>query len=144
MNRQELVLSVLGAANGNGYSPAQLQKALFLIDRNLPGIVANGDGFQFQPYDYGPFDRGVYVEADALAANGLARIERSASSGYRTYSASEDGIRRAAEHLASLNEAQRNYIETVSGWVRSMSFAKLVKSIYEEYPEMRANSIFVG
>lgn len=144
MNRQELVLAVLGAANGSGYSPAQLQKALFLIDRNLPGIVADGDSFQFRPYDYGPFDRGVYVEADALAANGLARIERSPTSGYRSYFASEDGIQRAAECLENLSEAQRNYIETVSRWVRSMSFAKLVKSIYEEYPEMRANSIFVG
>lgn len=144
MNRRDVVLAVLGAANGGSYSPAQLQKALFLIDRNLPGIVDQGPAFQFRPYDYGPFDKAVYDEAEVLASYGLARVERSGSSGYRSYSLSEAGREAALAIIVATTTQQREYMETVSSWVRSLSFAKLVKSIYEEYPEMRSNSIFVG
>lgn len=143
MNRREAVLAVLAAADGNGYGPAQLQKALFLISRNFPDVFDGGGGFDFKPYDYGPFDKRVYDAADELASQGLCQVTR-LSNGYRTYRATEDG-REAGEHvLAGLQVGERSYIHEVSRWVRSLSFAQLVKSIYEAYPETRANSIFVG
>jgi hypothetical protein len=39
MDRCELVLAVLTSAEGRPYTPAQLQKAVFLISRNLPRLV---------------------------------------------------------------------------------------------------------
>ena len=143
MNRRDAVLAVLAAADGRGYGPAQLQKALFLISRNAPDVFDAGRGFNFTPYDYGPFDRSVYDVADALASEGLCCVSRSYN-GYRTYSANEEGLAAGKRVLASLNEDKRSYIEEVSRWVRSLSFAQLVKSIYQAYPETRKNSIFVG
>lgn len=58
MQRQDAVLAVLAAADGSSYSPAQLQKALFLIDRNLPDLIDGPAKFEFRPYDYA-FDRQV-------------------------------------------------------------------------------------
>lgn len=143
MNRRDALLAVLAAADGNGYGPAQLQKALFLISRNAPEIFDDGRGFNFTPYDYGPFDKNVYHVADALASEGLCSVNRSYN-GYRTYSATEDGRNAGKRVLASLEDQQRSYIEEVSRWVRSLSFAQLVKSIYQAYPDTRKNSIFVG
>jgi hypothetical protein len=37
-----------------------------------------------------------------------------------------------------------HYIQRISDWVRVLSFNRLVKSVYEAYPHMRAHSIFKG
>lgn len=142
MNRRDAVLAVLAAADGNGYGPAQLQKALFLISRNAPDVFDDGRGFNFTPYDYGPFDKRVYDAADGLASEGLCSVMHS-SNGYRTYSATEDGRRLGQEVLARLDAGKRAYFQEVSRWVRSLSFAQLVKSIYQAYPDTQKNSIFV-
>ena len=39
MDRRELVLAVLAAGKGRPFSPAQIQKAVFLIDKNLPHLI---------------------------------------------------------------------------------------------------------
>lgn len=142
MNRREAVLAVLAAADGNGYGPAQLQKAVFLLSKNAPDLIDEGDGFRFAPYDYGPFDKRVYDAADHLASEGLCSINRSYN-GFRTYAATESGRETGRAILDVLPEEKRKYIVDVSKWVRSLGFAQLVKSIYEAYPEMRKNSIFI-
>jgi hypothetical protein len=143
MQRGDVLLAIMGAADGRSFSPVQLQKAVFLIDRNLPDVFDENSRFAFAPYDYGPFDREVYVEAGALELNELASTAKGAS-GYSEYSVTDKGLGRARELLANLDEKQRAYVVSVVEWVRSLSFAKLVKSIYEAYPETRANSVFVG
>lgn len=143
MNRREAVLAMLGACEGSRFSPAQLQKALFLIAKNAGETLDSARVFDFTPYDYGPFDKSVYDAADALAQEHLAAIEKS-SGGYRTYGATPEGASEGRRLLADLAPNQRDYFIEVSNWVRSMSFASLVKSIYQAYPETRANSIFVG
>ena len=54
INRKELVLATLAAADGARFTPVQLQKAIFLLDRNLPADLLDTK-FGFVPYDYGPF-----------------------------------------------------------------------------------------
>jgi uncharacterized protein len=142
MKRQDVLLAIMGAADGRSFSPVQLQKAVFLIDRNLRGVFESNSHFNFAPYDYGPFDREVYVEASALASNEFASIAKGAS-GYLEYAVTDKGLPRAKELLQTLGEDQRAYVLSVVEWVRSLGFAKLVKSIYEAYPDMRANSVFV-
>ena len=62
MERSELVLAALAAGGKNAsYSPVQVQKLLFLVDREGEKLVG-GKHFNFVPYDYGPFDREVYDE----------------------------------------------------------------------------------
>jgi uncharacterized protein len=143
MQRRDVLLAVMGAADGRSFSPVQLQKAVFLIDRNLPELFDADSRFNFAPYDYGPFDREVYVEASALEMGNLASTAKGAN-GYSEYSVTDGGLARAGELLQTLSENQRAYICSVVEWVRSLGFAKLVKSIYEAYPDMRANSVFVG
>ena len=91
MTRTELLLAILAAAEGQAFTPVQIQKAAFLVTRNLPNVVDQGPGFAFAPYDYGPFDRSVYVEAEALERIGLASVSQM-SSRWRTYSATQLGV----------------------------------------------------
>lgn len=140
MNRSNAILAILASANGRTLSPVQLQKAVFLLDRN--GLINEGAGFNFEPYDYGPFDKAVYDEAQLLKMAGHAEIGPAPFGRWNVYSATQSGIDQGQRVLAGLTEDWRNYVIRVTEWVRSQSFSSLVKSIYNQYPEMRANSIF--
>lgn len=142
MTRNDLVLAVLAAAGGRSYSPAQLQKTLFLIAKNAPHIITAGPGFDFQPYDFGPFDRDVYVEAQTLRDHGDAEITPSPWGRWVTYAASSHGIAKGQDVLGRMNDDVKTYIQAVSSWALAQNFNSLVKSIYDAYPEMRVNSIF--
>lgn len=143
MHRRELLLAVLATANGRPFHPAQIQKAIFLIEENLPGLINQGAGYNFVPYNYGPFDRGVYIEAENLQAEGAAIIA-SPNGRWNTYAASGLGMHRGRDILNRIDARSRNYIERIVEWVLAQSFGSLVRAIYDAYPPMRANSIFQG
>ena len=142
MTRQQLLLAMLAASDGHFYEPVQIQKAIFLVTRNLPDLVDEDRSYRFQPYDYGPFDSQVYSDARELRNRGLALISTAASGNWSTYAASEQGYLEGRQILDRIAPRDRNYIRRISRWVRELSFAQLVAAIYNEYPEMRENSVF--
>lgn len=142
MKKSEAVLAILASAKGQTLSPVQLQKAAFLLDRN--NLLTGDRGFNFAPYDYGPFDKAVYDEASALAARGLAFITSSPWGRWNVYGATDRGISEGLAVLERLPVKHRRFVEDVTEWVRGQSFSSLVKSIYQQYPEMKANSVFQG
>ena len=144
MNRCDLLLAVLACAEGRTYTPAQIQKSIFLLSRQMPQLVQQGPQFAFKPYDFGPFDVGVYQEATALQMDGLAVIAPSDYGNWSTYAATVTGVSVGTQLLNQLQPHQRDFVKRVSDWVRAQSFSSLVKSIYEAYPDMKVNSIFRG
>src|SRR5258708_3095862 len=144
MKRRDLLLVVLACAEARGYTPAQIQKAMFLLSRQMPQLVQEGPAFAFQPYDFGPFDVGVYQEADLLQRDGQAIVAQSSSGNWSTYAASGEGVARGRQLLDGLPAQQRDFVRQVSDWVRAQSFSSLVKSIYDAFPDMKVNSIFRG
>ena len=143
MKREDLLLAVLAAAEGRAYQPVQIQKVMFLLDQNVPELITDGDGYNFEPYDYGPFDKQVYKDAETLNSFDFAEITSSPNGRWKRYAASGEGLERGEAILDSLSEAHKNYVCAISEWVRSLGFNQLVKSVYEAYPDMKRNSIFV-
>ncbi len=144
MDRQDVLIAVLAAAEGRPYQPVQIQKAMFLLARNLPELVDEGPSFAFEPYDYGPFDMEVYNVADDLKRQGLAEIGHSNLGRWKTYAATGAGIRAGNRALDSMTVRAQTYLREVSAWVLGQSFSSLVRSIYDAYPDMRVNSVFRG
>lgn len=142
MNRRDLLLATMAAAQGGHFTPVQIQKAMFLVTRNLPFLIDEGPEFDFVPYDYGPFDRNVYVEAENLRDSNEAIIAPSPYGRWSTYAATLQGSERGQCILAQLDPEIMRYIVDVTNWVRAQSFGPLVKAIYDQYPEMRRNSVF--
>ena len=140
MDRKQVVLAALAPAMGGTHTPVQVQKILFLIDREIPKLIG-GPVFHFEPYDYGPFDKDVYDELEALRKRGLVEVTEVR---YRRYRLTDAGQEAGQKALASLGNAASNYIKNVSGFVRKLSFDQLVSAIYKAYPEMKANSVFKG
>jgi uncharacterized protein YwgA len=142
MDRNALVMAALAAGGHDAtYPPAQVQKLLFLIDREIPDTVG-GPHFQFAPYDYGPFDRSLYDSLDELESEG--KVSVSSSGKYRRYGLTNDGWMQGQAALAEIRPEARKFIEEAAAWVNGLSFAQLVSAIYKRYPDMKANSIFRG
>jgi len=141
MNRSELVLAVLAAGNGGAYTPVQVQKLFFLIDKKLSDHTG-GPFFNFIPYDYGPFDKEVYRAIEALSESGEAEIIRNPCVGLKEYRLTTAGQKKGEQILRSLDLDNSDFIKRLSEFVRSLSFAELVSAIYKAYPEMKVNSVF--
>ena len=140
--RQQFVLAALATDPGAKFAPVQVQKLFFLIDENLSKVIGTSQ-FAFEPYDYGPFDKAVYHELEVLQSKGLVNIEQiGASAGQRRYSLTLPGQQAGEQVLSQLPEFARQYMTDLSAWVRGLSFAQLVGSIYKAYPDMRENSVF--
>lgn len=139
MNKEEVILAAMSPAKGAPFSPVQIQKLLFLIDRNIAEYVG-GPHFNFQPYSYGPFDKEVYMTLEILADKGEVFIDTDGR--YRKYRLTVTGQQRGEQIFASLPPNIQEYLTELSGFVRGLTFTQLVAAIYKEYPEMRRNSVF--
>jgi hypothetical protein len=143
MDRSDWNLLVLSAAGGAHLSPAQLQKCLFLLGKALPQVVGTDSFYNFRPYNYGAFDEAVYFDAGRLQQRGLARIDKT-NFGWNVYAASPQGLAVAQTLRQQIPAEVTDYVTRLVAWARSLSFADLVRAVYEAYPETRANSIFRG
>jgi len=141
MDRRSVVLAALAPALGAAHTPVQVQKTLFLIDKEIPALLG-GPFFDFRPYDYGPFDKDVYNTLEALKRDGLVEVE--VGPGLRRYRLTEAGQRDGSKLLQVIDPRASKYINDVSKFVRSLSFDQLVAAIYKAYPDMKANSVFKG
>jgi hypothetical protein len=141
-HRADWTMLAISFATGDGLSPVQLQKVLFLLGKELPNEVGR-DFYEFIPYNYGPFDRSVYDDARALASQGLAS-KNDSSQGFWSYSATPAGLDHADKVKRSASQKAVSYLEKIVPWAQSRSFASLVRAIYQKYPEYRENSVFQG
>ena len=141
MDRMEVMLAALASGAHEDFSPVQLQKLMFLVDRNI-GSHLGGPFFNFEPYDYGPFDVAVYNQFSTIAALEMGECHGDGKG--RRYRLNDEGRARGQEALAKLQPEIRHYIKSVAELVQKVSFTTLVSSIYKHYPEMKANSVFRG
>ena len=128
-------------ANGGVHTPVQMQKLVFLLDRKL-ATELGGPHFDFAAYDYGPFDRAVYDVLRELEQQGLVETLFVNGPRWKKYRTTPQGQRVGEELLQSIGNHAAEAIKRLSAFVRSLSFAELVSSIYNAYPEMKVNSVF--
>lgn len=131
-----LVLSSSGTL-----SPIQLQKALFLIGEELSSDIDN-EYYHFEPYDYGPFDSDIYRDCEELEREGFVVIDNPFYRAMRRYSLSNQGMELVDKLKEDIDERIIEEVDRIVLWTKSKSFPDLVRSIYEEYPEFKENSVF--
>lgn len=140
MDKSDLVLAVFSTSKGSAWTPVQAQKIFFLLDERIPTEL-EGPVWNFQPYDYGPFDVSVYEVLEGLTEAGHLRVENGE---VRTFTLDPSGQTKGEAALAGLAEDTQAYVRELSCWVRRQSFRALVAAIYSEFPAMRTRSIFRG
>lgn len=141
MTREDLFLAVLAANQSPSYTPVQLQKMFFILDKEVSDMTG-GPHFNFQPYHYGPFDKAVYQVASLHELQGTLVVSNETGQGIKIYSLTEQGVARGSQLLQALPGVLREYVTKVNGFVKSQSFPDLVSAIYKAYPDMKVNSVF--
>ena len=142
MDRDQFMLAAMSPAGTGFFTPVQVQKMFFLLDRNIFDEEEEGY-FDFVPYDYGPFDVDVYRELEELEVEGLVEIQDLYPTlSPKKYRLTDEGLRRGEEVLGEFPDNIQIYIRRVVDFVRSLSFAQLVAAIYKAYPDMAVNSTF--
>ena len=141
MDRQDWLLLVLGATE-KALTPVQLQKSLFMLEKTLPDDFVAEGYYEFEPYDYGPFDAAIYQDADLLANQQLVNIVSSSTGRWSEYSIGRVGLHRVDEIQSELPENVQVYVRQLVEWIQTKSFSQLVRYIYDRYPEYKVNSVF--
>lgn len=130
---------MLLAAGGTGpypLDPVRLMKGAFLVVER--GRSEWSSLFNFEAYDYGPFDRRVYDARDALIFDDLLEV---LPGRYDSYRLTVEGRQRAA-WLSEQLGADAGWIRRIGRYVTTRSFARLLDEVYAAHPEYAARSRF--
>lgn len=145
LNPIDWTLLVIASGGSVPLEPVQLQKSLFLLSKKLTrGQLQTGNFYEFDAYDYGPFSRAIYADAEHLELEGFIRIQAPPESRYKTFTVTRAGKKRADEIRDNLDPKVSSFVDKIVQFTQSVSFNELVGAIYKEYPEMKVNSVFRG
>lgn len=143
MKARDWTLLVIAATEPKPLQPVHLQKTLFLLERRLtPKKLQVKRFYHFEPYDYGPFCSQIYSDAEALADEGLVRIDQPVFQSYRLYSVTAVGKAKAQTLRDQLNPGVKDFLDRLVAWASPLSFKQLVSVIYREFPDMKVKSVF--
>ncbi len=138
-HRSQIVLAAMAAGRPRArYDAVQLQKLLFLIDREAADML-NGPFFDFQPHHYGPFDKAVYEAVKTLIAR--SQVREDTGGRYVRYALTNRGREAGMAILTGLPEPASRYMSEVASWVLTVSFYQLLSAVYSRYPDMAVNSV---
>jgi len=136
--REDLVLAVAAGADGPyELDPIRLMKACFLVSQR--GRPAWRTRFHFEPYSYGPFDRGVYAARDVLLARGLLAADQPGR--YPSYSLTEEGEQEADRVRSELGDKDAAWLARAGSYVTSKSFSQLLDEVYTAFPDFATRSV---
>lgn len=141
--RSDWALLAVAIGRGDGLGPVQLQKTLFLLGREMPNSVGP-DFYEFIPYNYGPFSREIYEDAERLQALGLLTRRDHMGGDWEDFIPTAEGIRAASAVAARVGQPSVAYLTKVIRWAQEVTFDQLVRAIYAKYPEYKENSLFRG
>lgn len=158
--KRVLPLALLHAAGGRIKGKTRFQKLAFLADQRLEqkGI----DPYDFIPYDYGPFSKGLMDEIDYLKEEGLIEVSKSRTYGgdiRYDYKLTRVGKKRcdknfpdpdsvddltmigeATEDEDHLQELYRISLDIVNKF-NDIPISNLIDYVYTEYPSYAKNSV---
>ncbi len=140
MERTDWLLLFIGLPGGH-YDTDQLRvmKGLFLLGQEGPQELR--DLYNFAPYDFGPFDAGIYRDLDVLEAQNLITVDEVPGTSKRLYRVTPDGKQRIDALITSLSHATAQKVQEVKMYVTSRSFIDLLREVYAKYPAYAVNSV---
>jgi len=141
-NKGWMLLAISSSVNGT-LSPVQLQKSLFIFGQEKKKEVGSSF-YKFDPYHYGPFSQAIYTDAAALDVDGYIQIVQIPSRSWPEYTITKAGLDKASELREVVPKKDYKYLSEVVNWAKSLSFADLLRAIYEQYPAFKKNSVFQG
>jgi DNA-binding PadR family transcriptional regulator len=119
--------------------PIRIQKALFYVSRD-PNVPEH-EKYVFEPYNYGPYSKQIYLDLDDLVARGLVEPILDASRRWSRYALTLAGAGHAAELRGQMSPSWSQLVDAARELVTSLSFQELLRKVYREHPAFAVNSI---
>lgn len=138
VNRQDVLLAIIEAAEQSGLKRVHLQKAVFLVAEEFKGELPE-DFYTFTKYHFGPYSQKIYRDAEILNDSGCINIKYGADRRDDVFSIAPDCGIESIELPAELGQLIKESVD----WILGMDFQELVRAIYYLYPEYQENTRFV-
>ncbi len=138
-----LLASNLTASPGSESFPldrVRMQKAAFLLTQR--GTEEWKGLYDYQPYDWGPYSRGLTHDVERHLAAGRLRVEQVPGARYGRYATTQTGEALAEQAWTTLDSKQQVFITQIRRYVTSRSFSKLLHEVYAAYPDYATASRF--
>jgi uncharacterized protein YwgA len=121
----------------------RLQKMVFRVQQEHPGAVDAG-GFQFEPYDYGPYSPELAETiSDLIEAGALSETQRTLEDGERVkyeYELEANGRERVEGAIQERENELLQGVERVKQHYNQMALPDVLNEIYSEYPAYATES----
>ncbi len=122
-----------------GLDPIRVQKGMFLFAMN--GGVPAAERYTFEPYNWGPLSKRIYVDLEELLATGLVERVPVPGASYTRYRRTQAG-NVAAEGLATATPEPAKVLAAIGSKVRELGFNELLQYVYAQYPDYATKSLF--
>lgn len=140
LSRDDCLLLFIGLPGGKFYTDQiRVMKGMFLLDKEGPQELQNL--YEFEPYDYGPFDTQIYRDLDSLEAQGLIEIRHIAGTNRQVYGLTARGQERADKLMTDAPQSITAAIRAAKELVTSRSFTSLLQYVYSKYPAYAARTV---
>jgi uncharacterized protein YwgA len=146
IDRELLPLALLKANNGHEIEGrTRLQKMIFLIQQEADeeGLQLPGK-YQYVPYDYGPFARGVYDDLDRLKAKNVIQEEQTEMADGTikyNYTLGSEAKKRLDEVPEEAQERVTEKAQEIKSEFNDMPLPDLIDYVYSRYPDFAQNSV---
>lgn len=123
--------------------PIRIMKGLFLFSMEMPEqLLPSYERYDFIPYSFGPYSYDIDRDLDRLVEHGYVKISKKAGKSWNYYYLSEKGKREAQKLSSDMPPKAIAYLRKIRAFVLSVSFTKLLDTIYAKYPHFAAKSVY--
>lgn len=123
--------------------PIRIMKGLFLFSMETPEqLLPSYERYHFIPYSFGPYSYRIDQDLDRLVEHGYVKISKKAGKSWNYYYLSEKGKREAHKLSRDMPPQAIAYLRKIRAFVLSVSFTKLLDTIYAKYPRFATKSVY--
>jgi len=132
---------ILELSKGHALTFEQIQKALFIVQHQMPDGVKNRPQFEYEPFHFGPHAPAVQENVTELVREKMAHVAPGRD-GDKVYSITANGSKLAAAMHYDLGRDVIQYTERIIDWIRATPAEKVVLEIIKKYPEYQMQSAY--
>jgi hypothetical protein len=142
MTNKDWILMILALADGAALTPSQIEKALFLIQHQMPAEISDRPAYEFVPFQQGPYSPQVTIDAFELECEKFAASERFQARG-KIYRTTMTGSIRALTMRCDLSPEALAYAQKIVAWIRTAPIATIVQEINRQFPQYQKSGAYL-
>lgn len=132
-----LSTEALGADGPDELDPIRIQKGMFLLSQRGP----SRDLYSFRPYNWGPFSSAIYTDLEELEDKGLVESRRVPGRSWKVFQTTAAGDEHAAKIADKVDADHVEWLRRAREYVTGRSFVRLLRDIYEHFPQYKQRSL---